>query len=126
VRFDCFLNLLWLLLGLSALLAATCSSRKRLCLDIVGVALVIATLFPFISATDDMVQIEQTKTQQTGPNDNLIRLYQAMEAPLAVSAPRLFLTLAVIFLLVAPSVRGIQRSTPACSGRSPPALVPAL
>jgi hypothetical protein len=119
VRFDTALNLLWLLLGFSALLATLRTKQKRVGLQIVGVALVIAALFPFISASDDVLRIEQT-TQHRGANDHLVRLYMNMETPLAVSAPQLSFT-SCFLLLIAPLLgKSVERSTPFSIGRSPP------
>jgi len=119
VRFETALNLLWLLLGLLALFATLRTKQKRVGLQIVGVALVIATLFPFISASDDVLRIEQA-TQHRGANDYLVRLYMNMETPLAASTPRLSFTL-FFFLLVTPILRkSVERSAPFSIGRSPP------
>jgi hypothetical protein len=121
VRFDTALNLLWLLLGLLALVATLRTKKKRFGLQIVGVALVIAALFPFISASDDLLRIEQA-TQQRSANDHLIHLYMNMETPMAVSAPKL--TFVSCFLLLVEPLLGksIERSTPIRIGRSPPYL----
>ena len=119
MRFDTILNLLWLLLGLLALLATLRTNNKHVGLQIIGVALVIAALFPFISASDDLLRIEQA-TQQRSANDHLVRLYMNMETPVAVSAPRLNF-IQCFLLLVEPLLgKGIERSTPIRIGRSPP------
>ena len=96
-------------------------------LHIVGAALIIAALFPFISATDDVLRIEQIKSHQQspyssqrGPNDDLLRLYQVMETPLVSVAAEISLTLFFVLFVVDPVARRIDRSAPFESGRSPP------
>jgi hypothetical protein len=119
VRFETALNLLWLLLGLLALLATLRTKQKRVGLRIMGVALVIAALFPFISASDDVLRIEQA-TQHRSANDHLVRLYMNMETPLAASTPQLSFTLCFL-LLIAPLLgKSAERSAPFSIGRSPP------
>ena len=119
MRFDTLLNVVWLLLGLSALLATLRTRNKRVGLQIVGVALVVAALFPFISASDDLLRIEHV-TQQRGANDHLVRLYMAMETPVVAAAPQLRFTLCFLLLIVPVLATSITRSAPIRIGRSPP------
>lgn len=134
VQFEFILNLVWVLLGALALCGtaqATCRRVRPLrgsaWLHIIGVALVIAALFPFISATDDILRIEQIKTHQQdpyssqrGPNDDLLRLYQVMDTPVVGTISEISLTLFFVLLVVNPLIRRIERSAPFESGRSPP------
>jgi hypothetical protein len=101
-------------------------------LHIIGVALVVAALFPYISATDDVVRVEQLSGQhghpysgKRGPNDDLIRLYQTLDTPLVCSTCQVSLTLLFILLVVALVTRRIDRCAPFESGRSPPRFVAA-
>jgi hypothetical protein len=120
VRFDTILNLLWLLLGLSAVLATIRIKPRRKGLRVLGAALVVAALFPFISATDDLLRIEQA-AQPDGPNGQLVRLYLNMETPLEARAPQLTYSVSFTQLITKPVQRRIERSEPLRLGRSPPA-----
>ncbi|MBV9532331.1 MAG: hypothetical protein JO283_15035 [Bradyrhizobium sp.] len=137
------MNLVWLLLGVLAL-AATIRARIRLArenahrrcktapawLHVCGTALIVAALFPYISATDDVLRIQQLDSRhgQTNPvnprsSDSLMRLYEAMDTPVVSKAPQIALVLFCVALFIAP-VRALNsRSVPLPSGRSPPALV---
>jgi hypothetical protein len=121
VRFDTALNLLWLILGLLALLATLRPKQKITWLQILGVALVVAALFPFISATDDLLRIEQA-TRPTSANEHLIRLYANMETPLQTEAPLLSITLCFLSLVLPLLRPNLERSVPITIGRSPPAF----
>ena len=99
-------------------------------LHIVGVALIVAALFPYISATDDLVRTEDLSTQHTqnhsgkkSPNDNLIRLYEALDSPLVSTACGFVMVFFAVWLVFLPAVKRAYRVAPACAGRSPP-LVP--
>jgi hypothetical protein len=135
VHFDTTLNLVWLSVGTIALASTLRTTFRRRTfqknvpawLHIVGVALIVAALFPYISATDDVVRVEQFSGQhghqssgKRGPNDDLIRLYQTMDTPLVSSACQVSLTLFFVLLVVAFVTRRIDRSAPFESGRSPP------
>jgi hypothetical protein len=94
-----------------------------------GVALIVAALFPYISATDDVLRIEQLNSHQSGtdsshrgPHDNLIRLYQTMDTPLVSDIKHVVLTLFFVSLVAAVISRTITRNAPFESGRSPPSL----
>ena len=67
---DTALNLLWLALGVFALASTLRSRRHRagfahvpVWLHVCGVALIIAALFPYISATDDVLRIQHMDVQ---------------------------------------------------------------
>jgi hypothetical protein len=138
VHFDTTLNLVWLAVGtiaLASIVRVTLRRRKiqkdtRAWLHIIGVGLIVAALFPYISATDDVVRVEQFSGQhghpfsgKRGPNDELIRLYQTLDTPLVSSTCQVSLTLFFILLVVALVTRQIDRSAPFESGRSPPRLL---
>jgi hypothetical protein len=128
VHFDTALNSLWFALGIlacaGAIRATRCYSEFRLA----GIVLVAAALlFPYISATDDVVRIEHLRGQsshssssQRGPTDDLVRLYQTMDTPLVCAVLRVSLTLFFVLLVATSVVRRIDRSAPFESGRSPP------
>lgn len=138
MHFDTALNLLWVSLGFLAL-AGTLRTRLRqpfagkrapAWLHIAGVALIVAALFPYISATDDVLRIQHFSAQQQHQhpdkkhsNDNLIRLYETMDTPLLSSAVVLVFATFFVALAVAPVRRLIDRSEPFESGRSPPTVI---
>jgi branched-subunit amino acid ABC-type transport system permease component len=137
VSFETALNCIWLALGATALASTTRTayrhSRQKksasASLHVIGVALIVAALFPYISATDDVLRIEQlnshhsrTDSSHRGPHDNLIRLYQTMDTPLVSDVKHVVLTLFFVSLVAAVISRRITRSAPFESGRSPPSL----
>jgi hypothetical protein len=135
VAFENILNGVWLLLGFIALIAIRARSTKSrspvLCC--IGVALVIATLFPIISASDDIIRIQhlerghESQSQRSNSHkrttDSLIRLYEAMESPLAVTPVRVCFVLFFAFLIVSLCNPDVRQRTIAQSGRSPPLCV---
>jgi hypothetical protein len=140
VQFDNALNLLWLLFGLSAITATVRSRVRRssvlnarapVCLHLCGVALILATLFPYISATDDVLRIEHMNTEhrpdhqhegKRAASDTLMRLYEAMDAPLIATVKQILLSLIFLSLVIAPVLTGVDRKSPQLTGRSPPTL----
>ena len=138
MQFDIALNLVWLALGVVALsfavraaLNARPANRSSAWLHTVGVALIVAALFPYISATDDLVRSENLTTQNRdhgrsgtkAPNDNLIRLYETLDSPLACVTCTLTLTFFAIWIVFAPALKPYWRVAPSSTGRSPPALL---
>ncbi|HZS53744.1 MAG TPA: hypothetical protein VFA65_05030 [Bryobacteraceae bacterium] len=136
MHFDTALNLVWLLLGATAL-ATTIraaihrdrTNRTPTWLHIVGVALIVAALFPYISATDDLVRSETLSTQQDqshsssgskAPNNNLIRLFETLDSPLACETCTLTLTLLAVWVIFIPAATRDGRVAPSYAGRSPP------
>jgi hypothetical protein len=137
VSFESSLNLVWLFLGVLALASSLqftyqkrgLQGRKLARLHIVGVGLIVAALFPYISATDDVLRIEHASEQQKSDStqkshsNELMRLYQTMDAPL-LSVPRqTCLTLFFVMVMGMLVVQLLDRSAPSASGRSPPRLV---
>jgi hypothetical protein len=146
VHIEAALNLLWVSLGLAALaITVRCALKRRRApaasdartgssawLHIVGVSLIVLALFPYISATDDVLRIEQFNAQTShrhtnnpGKHDrtnNLIRLYETMDAPLVCSVRGISLALLFIALVVLPAPRVIDRIQPQQAGRSPPVV----
>jgi hypothetical protein len=130
VHFDTALNSLWLTMGVLACAGAIRATRRYSGFRVAGVVLVVAALlFPYISATDDVVRIEHLRGQsshssssssQRGPTDDLVRLYQTMDTPLVCAVLRVSLTLFFVLLIGTSIVRRIDRSAPFESGRSPP------
>jgi len=128
VHFDTALNSLWFALGVLACAGAIRVGRRYSGFRVAGIVLVVAALlFPYISATDDVVRIEHLRGQsshssssQRGPTDDLIRLYQTMDTPLVCAVLRVSLTLFFVLLIGTSVVRRIDRIAPFESGRSPP------
>ena len=125
----------WLLLGLLALactahaafLADREQRRAPAWLHIVGVGLIIAALFPYISATDDVVRIEHFSSQHDSHHpakqtktDDLIRLYEVMDTPLACPVSGFALFFFFVSLVFVPLAKLIERIAPLDAGRSPP------
>ena len=141
MHFDTALNVVWVVLGVLALAGTIRANirhrgnvRSSAWLHIVGVALIIAALFPYISATDDLVRAEDLAASQhqnhsssskKSPNENLIRLYETLDSPLACATCSLTVSFFAISLVLAPVVARDCRFAPACAGRSPP-LAPAI
>ena len=137
MQFDTALNVVWLVLGLIALAA---TARATLCgparphgssawLHIVGVALIVASLFPYISATDDALRAEHFAAQHQSGHagkhsriDNLMRLYEAMDHPVLQEARAIILVFFFVPLTFAPAVHVVTRMAPSHAGRSPPSL----
>ena len=137
MQFDTALNLLWLSLGLVALASTARSALHRKTgskgaaawLHIVGVGLIVAALFPYISATDDVLRTEHFNSQHDGSHpgkqsrmDNLIRLYEAMDTPLLYGTCEVALTFFFISLIFTPTILAANRIVPLQAGRSPPFL----
>jgi hypothetical protein len=137
VQFETALNLTWLLLGILALACTAHAAFRRnsqerrapAWLHIVGVGLIVAALFPYISATDDIVRIEHFSSQhdsrhpsKQSKTDDLIRLYETMDTPWVYPVSQVVLILFFVSLLFAPLARLIERIAPFESGRSPPLL----
>ncbi len=135
MHFEVVLNLAWLSLGVLALggtVRTTCFQKRphtRGWLHVVGVALIVAALFPYISATDDVLSIEHFKAQHDSnhsgkktQNDTLMRLYETMDTPLVCQVRQVALVWFFIAIVSFPVVRLIERAAPFRAGRSPPAL----
>ena len=137
MHFETALNLAWLLLGVLALACTAHAAFRRpperrrapAWLHIVGVGLIVAALFPYISATDDIVRIEHFSSQHDSSHphkqsktDDLIRLYETMDTPLTCPVCQVVLIFFFVSLVFAPLARLIERIAPFEAGRSPPAL----
>lgn len=134
MHFDTALNLVWSALGIFACAGAVRATRRYGGLRIAGTVLIVAALlFPYISATDDVLRIEHMRGQSSqshsspahrGANDDLMRLYQTMDTPLVCAVLRVSLTLFFVLLIWTAVVRRIDRNAPFESGRSPPRMLP--
>jgi len=139
VAFESILNAAWLVMGIAALIVLCARSFKarNTVSCCIGVALIAATLFPIISASDDVIRIQHLERahqpgQNSGQNksgntsghkrttENLIRLYEAMESPLVPVAVRVCFVLFFIFLVRPLCVANVLQRTMANGGRSPP------
>ena len=120
VHFEAALNVVWFVLGVIALAStiraafhpSAVESRTPAWLHVVGVALIVAALFPYISATDDVLRIEHFNSQQNhhsskqSQNDDLMRLYEAMDSPLVCRVSEVALTFFFISLVFTPVEHG--------------------
>ena len=139
LQFDSTLNLAWALLGTIALVRTLCvsrrvarhSSRRRQLLEAVGVASIIIALFPFISATDDVLRIEQIKSQHEqgqspgGHHNNLLRLFETADHSVVTRCAPVRLTLVFLELVVVLFISQVSHTAPLIAGRSPPSLAQA-
>ena len=131
MHFDTALNLVWFVLGILACASAIRATRRYGGFRIAGTALVVAALlFPYISATDDVLRIEHLRgnsshssSSQGGASDDLIRLYQTMNTPLVCAVLRVSFILFFVLLVATWVAQRIDRSAPFKSGRSPPRLL---
>ena len=144
MHFDTALNAVWLVLGIVALGSTVRSrihiTRSRVAgeeshatpawLHVCGVALIVAALFPYISATDDFLRIQYLNVQhgqqnpvKPGSDTNLMRLYEAMDTPVVSQVQQIAFVLFFVFLVAVRVFAVTSRSTPLQSGRSPPLLV---
>ena len=147
VHFDTALNLVWLLLGFFTLgsvghaifFRKAKETRQSKRLHVVGLGLIVIALFPYISATDDVLRIEHYQSQSQiaqeqvkehsstsskghSQMDDLLRLYEVMDSPLICRVCEISLTFIFIAFLFSRSIRLIDLSAPGCAGRSPPAF----
>lgn len=147
MHFDTALNLVWLLLGLFAsgsifhaiFYRKDEEIRRSKRLHAVGLGLIVVALFPYISATDDVLRIQhfrsqsdvtlqQNKEHSSTPSkgnsqtDDLMRLYEVMDTPLICRVCEISLTFVFIAFTFSPAIRLIDRPAPGCAGRSPPSL----
>jgi hypothetical protein len=137
LAFDSILNLAWALLGAAAIARTLCvsrrsvrySSRRRRLFEAVGITAIVIALFPFISATDDVLRVQQYVAQHedgqspTGHDHNLLRLFEAAEHSLVSRCSLLGLTLVFFEMIVVRSCRRASLSSPLIAGRSPPSFV---
>ena len=149
MHFDVALNAIWLALGVFALASTVRARHLRThqhapaWLHVSGVALIIAALFPYISATDDVVRIQHMDLRQIeshhavaqsheadrsgshqgdkkSSTETLIRLYEAMDTPVLGTASELVFTLFFLALVIAPLLLTVTREVTLRNGRSPP------
>jgi hypothetical protein len=135
VRFDTTLNLLWACLGLLALigtfricLRSKKESGKSRWLLFIGVASIVAALFPYVSATDDVLRIDRFNSQHATPDgtkrhtkaDDLVRLFETLDTPLVCRVAGISLIFVFVAFVPAYFETGIDRSVPLASVRSPP------
>jgi len=139
LQYDSILNLAWALLGTMALLRTLCasrriarnSSRRRQLFEAVGVASIIIALFPFISATDDVLRVQQYVSQQedgksrTAHDTNLLRLFETADHSLVSRCSLVGLSLVFLELVVVLFCCGATHTAPLIAGRSPPSIVAA-
>jgi hypothetical protein len=149
VQLDTALNTIWLALSVLAFAGTLRALRvnKRThgpaWFQVSVAAVILAALFPYVSATDDLLRIKhwqqpKEQLQQTGvhrhelhegssrdsasnkPADTLIRLYEMMDTPLAGPVPSSAFTFFFIALVVVSALPVFGREMTRRSGRSPP------
>jgi hypothetical protein len=138
VELNATLDLTWLVLGLVAIGSAalfhfcrwTVLHRERKLSLVVGVAVITAALFPYISSTDDSLRFDHYAAQHATDHHNsksknlggLIFLYEALDAAVPVQAFHLAVTwtLASYVSVFAASCKRVL--IPWNTGRSPPQL----
>jgi hypothetical protein len=142
VPLDLTLNLLWLLLGALAIgitLRASSVRGGSVSWRLAGIVLVVAALFPFVSATDDILRVEHYTTEHdssehghhtgqrnTTSSDDLIRLYEALDAPVTPDIAVLAFVLLFVSFVAIFAGAVLTRVAPGESGRSPPAIFTAV
>jgi hypothetical protein len=143
VAFETALNFVWLALGVFAF-CSTLRARRTSTgahgpawLHVCGVALIIAALFPYVSATDDVLRIQhlqlesgKTSSQAHKPGshengqdkapDTLIRLYEIMDAPVIGTVQSVNFSFTFVALVVTPALQAVSRYITFRGGRSPP------
>lgn len=140
---DTTLNVVWAVLGL---LALACTARAAL-RDNAGrngprwlliVLLVSTALFPYISASDDILRIDQgpatsvssaasgrvspghSQSRSHHPLDDLLRLYETLDTPLIARLLAIVFTILLIAFVYAWNYTRAGRTIPDVAGRSPP------
>ena len=150
MKFDATLNLVWALSGFFALattahFALRQNSHRRASRWLLIVGLIVTSLFPYISASDDILRMGHagdlvaTAASHSGSQvsnvtpaspaghshqaDDLLRLYETLDAPLICLL--VAITLAFLFsaLTVAAARARLTRVAPHIAGRSPPSFV---
>ena len=136
MHFDAALNLVWLCLGV-ALLALTVYTSERSArgrkhapwLRLAGAVVIAGTLFPCVSATDDLVWMERSTPRSEHQNTRsdstrlLLNFHQASEASLPIGTVKLGCTFVFLGFLLVPVFQSIGRQRTRVTGRSPPAWV---
>ncbi|MDQ2841563.1 MAG: hypothetical protein M3Y72_11105 [Acidobacteriota bacterium] len=92
--------------------------------------MIVAALFPYISATDDILRVQHMDIQQThdsqqqsekkSSSDGLMRLYETMDTPLICAVQQITVSTFFIGLVVKLTTTLVNPHAPATSGRSPP------
>lgn len=135
------LNLIWLCLGAAALCATRrygpIGETKRFgSFRLISVVLVIAALFPYISALDDRLQLAQLGPAAAARNwmhrradDNrraneLVWLFESMGDSVLAPAPAMAPRFCYLKLVALPDFKELGRPAPPSLGRSPPGDAP--
>ena len=108
-------------------------SAKSRWLLLVGVALIVAALFPYVSATDDVLRIDRFSGQHTQHDgtkrhnkaDDLERLFETLDTPLVCRIAGVCLIFIFVAFVTVHFESRIDRSTPRTAGRSPPTFLAA-
>lgn len=92
--------------------------------------MIVAALFPYISATDDVLRVEHFNAQHSGgpghsgkqhQDENLMRLYETIDSPMLGVSCQIIFVLFFVAMIWAPVLHFVDRETFFYTGRSPPA-----
>jgi hypothetical protein len=144
VQFDATLNVAWAILGLLALCAtahaAMRQKERRTPRWLLVVGLIVTALFPYVSASDDILRIEHhrgaavptsthvsdhsnNRSQQSRHSaDDLLRLYETLDTPLVCQLYVVQLSLSLVAFITVLEYKHTSRAVPEGFGRSPPLL----
>ena len=133
MHFETALNCAWLLLGTAAIAGTVRAARhgtagnKRFsaCLQLIGIIAVVLALFPYISASDDVLRIASSVPQssESGSRDtakDTLRLYETVDSAIVSHGCSFAVTLAFVCVVAAFTVHVQTRTVPLALGRSPP------
>lgn len=139
MHFDVALNVAWLFLGILTfvlmLRASRCVRSKavsRFWLRIAGAVAIVGTLFPYVSATDDLVWLEASNTRSehqdsrstgsSNSNSGLLSLYHVSQSSVGSGTVRVACVLVFLAMTIAPILRTFSYVSLRPAGRSPPDL----
>jgi hypothetical protein len=133
VYFETALNCVWLLLGATAIAGTVRAARRRgsesrrfsASLQLIGISAVVLALFPYISASDDVLRIasaapQKSETGSRPSNGDTVRLYEVIDSAIVTSGCSFAVTLVFVCLVVSFTAEPRSRAVPFASGRSPP------
>ena len=138
MHFDAALNLVWLAIGIGAFASALHAPRRPFLLcrtlspsQLAGVIVLLGTLFPYVSATDDLVWLEAVNSaaehstehgsgRSQGTLANLLAFAQAQDSAPASRAFRISPAFVEVGIATLPVFRSLARDSAVSVGRSPP------
>lgn len=146
--FDSILNIVWALVGVVALTALAVSKRRRHATSLwsrgqrgIAVAIAAVVLFPCISASDDLIWLEQLHFAHAnhygfpapnpngsnhGPRPDLAALLGSLENSQISTVSPLFTTIYFYDCVRPQTIQGCERPLPARAERGPPQTTSSL